>query len=99
MRGSFIRWRAGISTQPYLGICCTSCSYHRYKEAINECTAALDAQPGYHKALTRRAKAYEQMGHYKQALSDVQKANKTADATPETLVCCCMQPPNSAAVW
>ncbi len=58
----------------------------RYKEAVNECTAALDAQPGYHKALTRRAKAYEQMGHYKQALSDVQKANKGSDATPETQV-------------
>ena len=63
--------------------------YHcRYKEAVNECTAALEAQPGYHKALTRRAKAYEQMGHYKQALSDVQKANKGSEATPETQVCC-----------
>lgn len=56
----------------------------KYKEAVNECTAALEAQPGYHKALTRRAKAYEQMGHYKQALSDVQKANKGSEATPET---------------
>ena len=58
----------------------------RHKEAINECTAALEVSPGYHKALTRRAKAYEQMGHYKQALSDVQKANKGSDATPETQV-------------
>lgn len=56
----------------------------KYKEAVNECTAALDAQPGYHKALTRRAKAYENMGHYKQALSDVQKANKGSDSSPET---------------
>lgn len=61
--------------------------HRRYKEAVNECTAALEAQPGYHKALTRRAKAYEQMGHYKQALSDVQKANKGSEATPETQVC------------
>ena len=54
---------------------------------MNECTAALEAQPGYHKALTRRAKAYENMGHYKQALSDIQKANKSSEATPETQVC------------
>lgn len=53
---------------------------------MNECTAALDAQPGYHKALTRRGKAYEQLGLYKQALSDVQKANKSGDASSETLV-------------
>ncbi|KAL3157883.1 hypothetical protein ABBQ32_012294 [Trebouxia sp. C0010 RCD-2024] len=56
----------------------------KYKEATNECTAALEVAPGYHKALTRRAKAYENMGHYKQALSDVQKANKGPGATPET---------------
>lgn len=62
-------------------------SYCRYKEATNECSAALEVSPGYHKALTRRAKAYENMGHYKQALSDVQKANKGPDATPETQAC------------
>lgn len=61
----------------------------RYKEAVNECTAALEVSSGYHKALTRRAKAYEQMGQYKQALSDVQKANKGSDATPETQVIIC----------
>lgn len=58
----------------------------RYKEAINECSAALDAQPTYYKALARRAKAYEHMGLYKQALSDIQKANKHAEATPESQV-------------
>ena len=62
-------------------------SYCRYKEATNECTAALEVAPGYHKALTRRAKAYEHMGHYKQALSDVQKANKGPTATPDTQAC------------
>ncbi|EIE21525.1 hypothetical protein COCSUDRAFT_66932 [Coccomyxa subellipsoidea C-169] len=57
--------------------------FQRYKEAVNECSSALDAVPAYHKALVRRAKAYEQMGHFKQALSDIQKANKTDTANPE----------------
>lgn len=62
----------------------------RFKEAVNECTSALDSctptVPAYHKALVRRAKAYEQMGHFKQALSDIQKANKADTANPETQV-------------
>ncbi|BDA44746.1 probable protein CLMP1 [Coccomyxa sp. Obi] len=57
--------------------------FQRFKEAVNECSNALDAVPAYHKALVRRAKAYEQMGHFKQALSDIQKANKTDTANPE----------------
>jgi len=56
----------------------------RNKEAVNECSSALEAAPAYHKALVRRAKAYEQMGHYKQALSDIQKANKAETANPDT---------------
>ena len=55
---------------------------------MNECTSALDSVtpnvPAFHKALVRRAKAYEQMGHFKQALSDIQKANKADTANPET---------------
>lgn len=35
----------------------------------------------------RRAKALEAMGLYKQALGDVQKANKASDAPPENQVC------------
>lgn len=61
--------------------------YYRFKEAVNECSNALDAVPAYHKALVRRAKAYEQMGHFKQALSDIQKANKTDTANPEIQAC------------
>lgn len=58
----------------------------RYAEAVKECSRALEFSAGYHKALVRRGKAYEQMGHYKQALSDLQKANKTESATPESQV-------------
>ncbi|KAK9822352.1 hypothetical protein WJX74_011010 [Apatococcus lobatus] len=59
--------------------------FSKFKEAINECSAALNAQPGYQKALVRRSKAYENIGHFKQALSDIQKANKSESVTtPET---------------
>lgn len=46
----------------------------QYKEAVEECSVALKAQPEYVKALVRRAKAYENMGSYKDALRDIQKA-------------------------
>ena len=58
----------------------------RFKEAVNECTNALEIDGVYAKALIRRAKAHEAMGHYKQALSDIQKANKADSANPDTQV-------------
>ena len=53
---------------------------------MNECTNALEIDAVYAKALIRRAKAHEAMGHYKQALSDIQKANKADSANPDTQV-------------
>lgn len=70
-------------TSSRLSLCCC-----RFKDAVNECSQALDDHPAYHRALVRRAKAYEQMGHYKQALSDIQKANKADTANPDTQVPC-----------
>lgn len=61
----------------------------RFKEAVNECTNALEIDAVYAKALIRRAKAHEAMGHYKQALSDIQKANKADSANPDTQVQSC----------
>lgn len=48
----------------------------RFKEAVAECTAALEVQPEYLKALVRRSKAYEGLGQYKQALADLSTAAK-----------------------
>ena len=59
---------------------------------MNECSSCLEGDPVNAKALIRRAKAYENMGHYKQALSDIQKANKADSANPDTqvlLLSCC----------
>lgn len=51
---------------------------------MGECTNALNLNPNYHRALVRRAKASEQLGLYKKALQDIQKANKTDTANPDT---------------
>ncbi|KAL6768271.1 hypothetical protein ACKKBF_B38460 [Auxenochlorella protothecoides x Auxenochlorella symbiontica] len=56
----------------------------RFKEAVNECSTALELQPSFFKALVRRGKAYEQMGQLKNALTDLQRANKLDAATQES---------------
>lgn len=48
----------------------------RFKEASKECGHALAIAPSSAKALQRRARALEQLGLYKQALSDVQAINR-----------------------
>jgi len=58
----------------------------RFKEAVNECTSALALDASYAKALVRRSRAYESMQLYKQALSDIQKANKVDSANPDNQV-------------
>ncbi|KAL4458936.1 hypothetical protein ABPG75_013801 [Micractinium tetrahymenae] len=58
--------------------------HKRFKEAVNECTAALDSQPNFFKALIRRAKALEQLGQHKAALADIQKANRLDTANEDS---------------
>lgn len=55
----------------------------RFKEAVAECTAALEIQPEYLKALVRRSKAYEGLGQYKQALNDLSTAAKLDSAAED----------------
>ena len=43
-------------------------------QAINECDAALDAQPTYKPALLRRATAYEALQEYTKAKTDIERA-------------------------
>ncbi|KAG2446112.1 hypothetical protein HXX76_000711 [Chlamydomonas incerta] len=56
----------------------------RYKEAVKECSSALEVAPNSVRALQRRAKAFEQQGLFKEALADVTAINKTDLASPET---------------
>ena len=41
-------------------------------EAVRECNAALDAQPGFERALLRRARTYERLGHLELAAADLE---------------------------
>ncbi|BFZ25550.1 hypothetical protein BsWGS_28589 [Bradybaena similaris] len=45
-----------------------------YKSVIEDCTAALQLNPRYSKALARRSKAYEVLEKYREALEDITKA-------------------------
>ncbi|GMH37813.1 hypothetical protein BSKO_05686 [Bryopsis sp. KO-2023] len=56
----------------------------RFKEAVRECTSALQANPGNGKALQRRSRALEQQGLYKQALQDIQQFNRGDESTETT---------------
>lgn len=43
-----------------------------YKMVVSECSMALQVQPGYVRALLRRARAFEAVGKYEMAMLDVQ---------------------------
>ena len=60
----------------------------RFDAAVEECSAALESQPNFFKALQRRAKAYELLGQPKAALADLQRANRLDAATPDSRVRC-----------
>lgn len=47
-----------------------------YRQAVNECSAALNETPDFKPALLRRARAYEQMQLYDRAVSDLEAAAK-----------------------
>ncbi|CBI36597.3 hypothetical protein VitviT2T_016965 [Vitis vinifera] len=45
----------------------------KIEDAIKECTKALELNPTYMKALTRRAEAHEKLEHFEEALADTKK--------------------------
>lgn len=57
---------------------------HRYKEAVKECTSALELQPTYARGLMRRAKAQESLGNYKLALTDILAVNNSDSASSDS---------------
>jgi len=48
----------------------------KYKEAIDDCTEALNLQPDSEKALWRRSSAYQELRNYELALKDLYKLKK-----------------------
>lgn len=57
-----------------------------YKEAVKACNATLETQSASVLALKTRAKAYEALGLFKQALADAAAVNKGEGASEETHV-------------
>jgi hypothetical protein len=58
--------------------------YLRHKEAAKEASSLLEVAPNATGALKSRARAYEALGLFKQALSDVVAVNRGDAATQET---------------
>ena len=48
-------------------------SLHQYEEAVKHATIALSKDPGYVKALYRRATAFESMNKFTDAMADLQR--------------------------
>jgi hypothetical protein len=57
----------------------------RYKEAIKACNEQIALCPDSRIALKTRARAFEHLGFFKQALADAQAINKGDGATQESL--------------
>jgi Tetratricopeptide repeat. len=48
----------------------------KYNEAIADCTLALEKDPNYLKALSRRCKCFHALGQYKECVIDAEKIYK-----------------------
>ncbi len=48
----------------------------RFQEVVDDCTAALELQPSYLKALVRRSAAYERIDKLDEALADAKAAHE-----------------------
>ncbi len=48
----------------------------KLKESVADCTAALELDDGYLKALLRRAKSYMELEEYDRAVADYDKAHR-----------------------
>lgn len=56
----------------------------QYDAVVEDCTAALEVEPAYGKALARRCKAYESMEKYTEALADARKLSDLEGKTRMT---------------
>lgn len=45
----------------------------KYEDAIKECSKALELNPAYMKALSRRGEAHEKLEHFEEAIADMRK--------------------------
>jgi DnaJ family protein C protein 7 len=57
----------------------------KHKEALEDCTRALDLDPNYLKALLRRAQIYMTLEKYEDAVRDYEKAHQMDDDNADTM--------------
>ena len=57
---------------------------YRFKDAVRESNCALAIEANNVKALLHRSKARQELGMFKDSLSDMQKVNATTEKTAET---------------
>lgn len=74
--------KAEISLSCYLNIASCSVKLQLWRNAINNCTNALEMNPDHPKALFRRGQAYAAMKEYKEAVRDLEKAKVVSKDDP-----------------
>ncbi|KAG5473509.1 hypothetical protein LSCM4_03578 [Leishmania orientalis] len=71
-----------ISLSCYLNIASCSVKLGLWKNAVNNCTHALELVPDHPKALFRRGQAYSALKEYKEAVADLEKAKVVSQDDP-----------------
>nr|CCM17251.1 hypothetical protein, unknown function [Leishmania guyanensis] len=71
-----------ISLSCYLNIASCSVKLGLWKNAVNNCTHALELVPDHPKALFRRGQAYSALKEYKEAVADLEKAKAVSQHDP-----------------
>lgn len=71
-----------ISLSCYLNIASCSVKLGLWRNAVNNCTNALDLVPEHPKALFRRGQAYSAMKEYKEAVADLERAKAVSQDDP-----------------
>ncbi|CAC9508416.1 hypothetical protein, unknown function [Leishmania infantum JPCM5] len=71
-----------ISLSCYLNIASCSVKLGLWKNAVNNCTNALELVPDHPKALFRRGQAYSALKEYEEAVADLEKAKTVSQGDP-----------------
>ncbi|CAG9577861.1 hypothetical protein LMJF_29_1240 [Leishmania major strain Friedlin] len=71
-----------ISLSCYLNIASCSVKLGLWKNAVNNCTNALELVPDHPKALFRRGQAYSALKEYEEAVTDLEKAKAVSQDDP-----------------
>lgn len=77
--------KSEISLSCYLNIASCSVKLGLWKNAVNNCSHALDLVPSHPKALFRRGQAHNALKEYAEAIADLEKAKEVSKDDPAVL--------------